>query len=401
MPGMVLTTERGDKLEFTAVRLAHTRTGMAGEKHYGNQPVSRVKGVNKMRMVVKLGAVVLLAVLIGLASTNAGLASNKVVMKVAWAETADPLGHPGSAALNVFKTYVERKSGGEVEVQLYPAGQLGDAKSLIEQVKKGIIQSCASIPSGMVAGSYYSDFNIFDIPYLFSSNAVAWRVLEPKSQFFKDMSDAVAKKAGLRVLGFFIEGQRHFSNNVREIRKPEDLKGLKIRTMEVPAHQEMVRALGATPTPVSWLELYGALQTGVADGQENPIGNLVYIKGYEVQKYLTLDGHVTLLNTWLVNESWFKQLSARHKQIILEAAEVATTTNRGMAELNDAIGLKELSDKGMKIYTPSRQELEAFKAATQPRVLKFIKGAVQDATWIDRILNEVDAAEASLAGLGS
>lgn len=354
-----------------------------------------------MRTVPKLCVVLLLGVLVSLVFGSTGLASSKVVMKLGWAETADPMGHPTSGALNVFKTYVERESGGEIEVQLYPAGQLGDAKSLIEQVKKGIIQSCASIPSGMIAGSYYPDFNIFDIPYLFRSNAVAWRVLEPKSQFFQDISEALARKAGLRVLGFFIEGQRHFSNSKREIRKPEDLKGLKIRTMEVPAHQEMVRALGAIPTPVSWLELYGALQTGVVDGQENPIGNLVYIKGYEVQKYLTLDGHVTLLNTWVVNESWFKRLSAEHRRIILEAAEVATLTNRGMAELKDAIGLKELRDKGMKIYVPNHQELEAFKAATQPRVIKFIRSAVQDATWIDRILKEVDAAEAELASFGS
>ena len=127
---------------------------------------------------------------------------------------------------------------------------------------------------------------------------------------------------------------------MREIRKPEDLKD----PHEVPAHQEMVKALGAVPTPVSWLELYSALQTKVVDGQENPIGNLAYLKGYEVQKYLTLDGHVTLLNTWVVNEAWFSKLAPAYKQAILEAAEVSMLVNRGMAELSDALGIKELAE---------------------------------------------------------
>lgn len=341
-----------------------------------------------------------LTVAMALASCGIGSAAPKVIMKLAWAETADPMSHPTSSALTVFKSYVEGKTNGEIEVQLYPAGQLGDAKSMIEQVSRGIIQSCASIPSGMIAGSYWSEFNIFDIPYLFSSNAVAWRVLDPSRQFFSDIANALAKASGLRPLGFFIEGQRHFSNSVREIRKPEDLKGLKIRTMEVPAHQEMVKALGAVPTPVSWLELYSALQTKVVDGQENPIGNLAYLKGYEVQKYLTLDGHVTLLNTWVVNEAWFSKLAPAYKQAILEAAEVSMLVNRGMAELSDALGIKELAEKGMQIYTPNAEELKAFKDATQPRVLEYIRSVVKDATWVDRILNEAAQAEAELAAFG-
>lgn len=353
-----------------------------------------------MRKNARITLALALAAIMGFACCGIGVAAPKVIMKLAWAETADPMSHPTTSALTVFKSYVESKTNGEIEVQLYPAGQLGDAKSLIEQVKKGIIQSCASIPSGMIAGSYWAEFNIFDIPYLFSSNAVAWRVLEPSDQFFKDISNALASSAGLRVLGFFIEGQRHFSNSVREIRSPEDMKGLKIRTMEVPAHQEMVRALGAVPTPVSWLELYSALQTKVVDGQENPIGNLTYIKGHEVQKYLTLDGHVTLLNTWVINEAWFGRLSAAHKQAILEAAEVSMLVNRGMAELKDAIGIKELADKGMKIYTPTAQEMKAFKDATQPRVLKYINSVVKDTKWIDRIMKEANQAEAELAVLG-
>jgi C4-dicarboxylate-binding protein DctP len=353
-----------------------------------------------MKRMCRIAGILLLTIFVSLATVNIGQAAGKVTMKLGWAETADPYSHPTTAALTVFKDYVESSSGGAIEVRLYPAGQLGDAKSLIEQVKKGIIQSCASIPSGMIAGSYYADFNIFDIPYLFSSNAVAWRVLEPKSKFFQDFADSTAKNGGIRPLGYFIEGRRHLTNNVREIRKPEDLKGLKIRTMEVPAHQEMMKAMGAIPTPVSWLELYTALQTGVVNGQENPIGNIVYLKAYEVQKYLTLDGHLTLLNTWVVNEKWYQKLTNTQRAIIREAAEVATLTNRGYSELKDTTGLKELRDKGMKIYSPTAQELAAFKAATQPTVVKYIEKSVKDPSWVKRILKEVQTAESELNQLG-
>jgi TRAP-type C4-dicarboxylate transport system substrate-binding protein len=176
------------------------------------------------------------------------------------------------------------------------------------------------------------------------------------------------------------------------LRKPADFSGLKIRTMDVPAHMEMVKALGASPTPVSWTELYGALQTGVIDGQENPIGNILYAKVYEVQKYLTLDGHVTLLNTWVVNEEWFKKLPAKIKSAVLEAAEVAALTNRGMSQLNDAVGVGELKKK-MQVTVLSDKELETLQKVTQEKVVPFIQNAVEDKVWIEKVKQEISKAE--------
>jgi len=319
-------------------------------------------------------------------------AQDKFTMKIGWAETADPKGHPGSAAMYVFKDYVENLTEGKLEVSLHPAAQLGDAASLLGQVKKGVIQACSSIPSGMIAGRYYKNVYIFDIPYLFKNNAVAWQVVNPSTDFFKKMADDLAAKAEIRPLAFFVEGQRHFTNNKRPLRNPADFSGLKIRTMDVPAHMEMVKALGASPTPVSWTELYGALQTGVIDGQENPIGNILYAKVYEVQKYLTLDGHVTLLNTWVVNEEWFKKLPAKIKSAVLEAAEVAALTNRGMSQLNDAVGVGELKKK-MQVTVLSDKELETLQKVTQEKVVPFIQNAVEDKVWIERVKQEISKAE--------
>lgn len=327
------------------------------------------------------------------AVSTGAVAASKYQMKMGWAETADPYGHPGSAAMTVFKDYVEKLTAGQLEVKLYPAAQLGDAKSMLSQVKKGVLQSCSSIPSGMIAGRYYKNLNIFEIPYLFKNTSIAWHVLQPSSPFFKDLSKDMAEDIGIRPLAFFIEGQRHFTNNVRAIEKASDMSGLKIRTMEVPAHMEMVKAFNATPTPISWVELYGALQTGVIDGQENPIGNILYAKLYEVQKYLTLDGHVTLLNTWVVNEKWLQGLPSEIQKAIFQAAEVAAITNRGMSQVAEAVGLQKLQEKDIKITVLTQSELANFARIAQERVNPYVQESLTDKKWLDQIQNEIKKAE--------
>lgn len=316
-----------------------------------------------------------------------------IKMKLAWAETADPTGHPVSAAFAVFKSKVEQLTNGKLIVDLYPAGQLGDAKSMLEQVDQGIIQSSASIASGLIAGSYYDNFNIFDVPYLFRSSAVAWQVLNPSTDFFKEISDDMAATTGIRPIALFMEGSRHFTNNVREIKSPADMKGLKIRTMEVPAHIEMVKALGASPTPVSWLELYSALQTGVVDGQENPIFNIQYLKAHEVQKYLTLDGHIFLLNAWVVNEEWYSELPESIKLAIKEAADLAVITGKGMVEVTNTVGVEDLKEKGMQVYAPTAEELNEFRELSQSAVIPWVEENITDPSWIDKLNKAIVEAE--------
>lgn len=316
-----------------------------------------------------------------------------ITMKVTWSESADPFEHMVSAGMYVFKKCVEEYTGGSIEVKLYPAGQLGDAKSTLEQVKEGVIQGCMSIPSGLIAGRYYPDFYIFDVPYLFSNCAVAWEVLNPNSEFIKNISDDLTKKTGLRLLVLGIEGMRHFTNDVRPIKSPDDLKGLKIRTMEVPAHMEMVKALGGSPIPVPWLELYTALQTGVVDGEENPISNINYMKFYEVQKYLTLDGHITLLDAFVINDKWFNSQSDSNQKAILQAAEMMALAHRGMNEILEGKGLELLQEK-MEVTFLTAQEKEAFKEACQGPVIEYIKSQISSPELLDELLQKVKEVEA-------
>jgi len=315
-----------------------------------------------------------------------------VTMKVAWSESADPFEHMVGAGMYVFKKCVEEYTGGSIEVQLYPAGQLGDAKSTLEQVKEGVIQGCMSIPSGLIAGRYYPDFSIFDVPYLFNNNAVAWEVLKPSSDFIQGIGDDLAEKTGLRLLDLGIEGMRHFTNDERSIKTPEDMKSLKIRTMEVPAHMEMVKALGASPIPVPWLELYTALQTGVVDGEENPVSNVVYMKFYEVQKYMTMDGHITLLDAFVINDKWFKAQSESNQKAILQAAQMMALAHRGMNEILEGKGLEVLQEK-MDVTFLTAEEKAAFKTATQGPVIEYIKSQISSPELLDELLEKVKEVE--------
>ncbi len=327
----------------------------------------------------------------GAASSEAEM--KPVVMKLAWAETAEPDGHPLSAALYSFKDDVEARTEGKVTVELFPAGQLGDAKSMINQVKEGIIQSCASIPSGLIAGSYYDNFNVFEIPYLFPTNEVAWEVIQPGAEFFNEITNAMTEETGIRPLALLLEGKRHFTNSEREIQSPADLEGLKIRTMEVPAHMKMVEALGGLPTPVSWLELYSALQTGVVHGQENPVFNIQYLKAYEVQDYLTLDGHLSLLNVWVIDDEWFSGLPADIQADIQASVKVAADLHREKAEAMNQAGVADLKEKGMQVYQPTPEQLEEFRVVTQEAVIPYIQENITDVSLIDTLQAAIEAAK--------
>lgn len=309
-----------------------------------------------------------------------------VNMKLAWSETLDPYKKSDSATMYVFKKTVEEYSGGEIQVSLYPAGQLGDAKTALEQTKKGIIQGCTSIPSGLFAAQYYPNFYIFDIPYLFPNATIAWQALNMNAPFFKKIQADVIEKTGLRIMSMGCGSDRHYTNNVRPIKSPDDMKGLKIRTMEVPAHMEIVKALGGSPIPISWLELYSALQTGVVDGEENTLENVYFAKLYEVQKYLTLDGHNTLFCLFAINNEWFESLSDRHQKIITQAAELAEIAGKGLLAINTGQGFDKLQEK-IEVTFLTAEEKEEFKKKAQPPVVKYIKSQITDPELLNEFLN--------------
>jgi tripartite ATP-independent transporter DctP family solute receptor len=215
------------------------------------------------------------------------------------------------ANLATFKGLVEGGSGGNVVVKVFPASQLGNERELIEGTKIGTIQMC--FVSGAIAG-FYKEAQVLDIPYLFASGPVAWKVMD--GPFGKDMAADILKQTGMRVLAYGETGFRNFTNSKLPIKSPADMKGLKIRVMETPVYVNMVKALGAAPTPIAWSEVYTALQQKVVDGQENPVATIVQAKLYEVQKYMILDGHSYGCDFFLINEKFYQSLPKESQELI-------------------------------------------------------------------------------------
>jgi tripartite ATP-independent transporter DctP family solute receptor len=253
----------------------------------------------------------------------------------------------------IFKNQVERNSNGRIEVKVFPNNQLGDYASMLQQIERNLL-SMAMINVGLYA-TYFPDIQALDIPFLFRNPRQANEMLVIKEgSYGKELSDRMAAKTNLRVLTFFCGAMRDFSNSKREIKTPDDMKGLRIRVMQIPSHIKTVEALGASATPISYSELYTALQTGVVDGQDNPPFVLNTIRLYEVQKFLTLDHHFANIHSLCMSEKFFKSLSPEDQAIVLDAANMAMRSYTGVQYAKEELDIENLADK-MKI-TPLNEE---------------------------------------------
>lgn len=316
----------------------------------------------------------------------------EIEITYAHTEVADPTQNMQAAAL-AFKDYVEERSGGKITVNVSPAGELGDTASLQEMTMTGEIEIAAAVTEGTVALAY-PNIQVCAIPYLFDSIDIALEVF--RGEFGQEMFEDMRQQTGLRVISVWDNGGfRHFTNSVREVRSPEDIEGLRIRTMDIPAHMAIVENLGASPTPISWAELYTALETGVVDGQENAIPVVIIGSVYEVQDYMTLDGHVYSQTHTIANDDWFNDLPVLYQQIILDGGEKAGFVGEKYVRAYRDHGLAYLS-RYMEIYEPTPEEIELFRVATQEPVLEFIREDLDEPEWVDRVLEAVQEAREQL-----
>ena len=269
---------------------------------------------------------------------------------------------PEHAFALVFKSMVEANSNGKVAVELFPGNALGDTKATMEMARSGSIEMV--ITTGTIA-SLYPQVQVIFLPYVFKSDEIAWWFFD-QSQMWKDMTAELEKKTGLKMLAVGQNGTRHFTNNKRPIHTPADMKGLKFRVMQSPIYVKMVEAMGAAATPLASGEIYTAAQTGVVDGQENPIWNIAANKWYEVQKYITLDGHTWSENFVTINAAWFNKLPKQYQHIIKIAAFNAQTADRAAEALASRVLDFAAIQKSMEVYVPTTAELEQFKKAAAP-----------------------------------
>ena len=318
-----------------------------------------------------------------------------VTIRIGHLNPADVFESHSGAMTTIFKSLVETASAGQIEVKLYPNGQLGKDNEVIQQVRDGIVESCISSAGGVA--QHYPMVGVFDIPFAFPNIAVANRVIDQRSSFGKKFSSGLESQTGLKVLGLIDSGGFFaFTNSKRPIQSVADMKDLRIRTMTLPTHQTMVSSLGAKPTPLPWAEVYTALQTGVADGQMNPIPVIAFAKFDEVQKYLSITNHVITPYVWMMNGDFYRGLSAEHRAIVDWASEVATEAGRGVSRVIEASerGMPKLAQK-MQVNAVPPAELKKFAATAQPAVRKLIeeKLGAEGVEMLNAMLAAIDEAQ--------
>ena len=251
--------------------------------------------------------------------------------------------HQG-VAIDAFARVVEQRTGGRIKIQNFYSGALGGERESIEAVQLGT-QELTFTSTGPVP-NFVPETKILDIPFLFRDKAHAHLVLDgPIGDELLTQFDA----KGFKALMWAENGVRHMTNNKRAVNVPEDLKGLKMRTMENPIHIAAYKGFGIVPTPMAFPEVFTALQQGTVDGQENPLSVILFAKFSQVQKHLTLTGHVYSPALILMNKAVWDKLSAGDKAIFMEAAKESVKVNRARVAEDDAKGVAELRSQGMQI----------------------------------------------------
>lgn len=281
--------------------------------------------------------------------------------------------HSGAMAA-VFKSLVETGTNGSITVQLFPNGQLGKDDEVIQQVRDGLVQSVISSSGGISA--HYKMVGVFDMPFAFPNIGAVHQVMNLESEFGQKFAADLSAKTGLKVLGLLDSGGFFaISNSKRPIMTADDLEGMRVRTMTLPTHEATIKSLGGQPTPLPWAEVYTALQTGVADGQMNPIPIIAFAKFDEVQKYLSITNHVITPYVWTMNQEFYDSLSDEERQVVDTAAKVAVDAGRGISRIIEASAEKGLPKLGerMEINAIPPAELAKFAAASQPAVRAVIE----------------------------
>jgi len=243
---------------------------------------------------------------------------------------------------------------------------LGGERESIEAVQLGT-QELAFSSSGPVP-NFVPETKILDVPFLFRDKAHARAVLD--GPIGQELLTKFEPK-GFKALAWAENGFRHMTNSKRDIKEPADVKGLKMRTMENPVHITAYKALGIITTPMAFPEVFTALQQGTVDGQENPLSVIISAKFDQVQKYLSLTGHVYSPCIFLMNKGAFDKLSAADKQAFIDAAKEGTKANRARVDEDDAKGVEFLRGKGMQVDT--EVDKPAFVKALAPVEADFEK----------------------------
>ena len=284
--------------------------------------------------------------------------------------------------LKKFKEEIDKKLPGKYDIQLYANAQLGDDVKTTEAVRMGNLEMTG--PSSSPLTGIVKELGVFDLPFLFPSTEIAYKVMDgPAGQQLLDKME----EKGLKGLAYWENGFRHLTNSAREVKSPEDVKGLKIRVMQNPIHLATWKALGANPTPMPFSELFTAMQQKTVDGQENPIPTIYLSKYSEVQKFVTLTGHVYTPHILIIGKKLWDSLPKEDQKVFQQAAYDARDHVRKVSkEMNDSQTAK-LKEAGMTVTVLTPAQLKAFQDVVKPVYDEYTEKIGK--STVDSILAEV------------
>ncbi len=325
------------------------------------------------------------------------LRAAEYTMTIAHLYPDDLANNEAAPSLERFKQLVESATGGNVEVKVFGGGALGSEVETGKQAQIGKTIQSVLISSGAVS-SFYKKYQIVVTPFLFPNYKTAWAFFD--SPWFANFMQGIKEGSGLRYLGTFDDGGGFvaFTNNKRLIKTVEDIKGLRIRVEENPAHITMMKSLGASATPLPWGEVQTALATGLADGQFNAPGVNDMFKLADVTDYTTWSGHVYNSVTWLVSEAWFSKLPEDYRKTIVRASREAVSIGHGIATQISIIGWVNSCKNFKACYILPDAEKAKMRAIARPAYKTWIttdfglEAGDVDALWaeVDRIAAELD-----------
>ncbi len=311
---------------------------------------------------------------LALGATNAS--AEKMILKFGH------VGNPGSlfeASVNEFVKNANARLGDRAEVQAFGSSQLGKDKELLQKLKLGQVDF--ALPSSVMS-SVADEFGVFEMPYIIKSRDHMKAV---QAEIGDSVFNAAAEANGYKILGYFENGFRHITNNTRPVNEPADLEGIKLRTPKGEWRVKMFKLYGANPTPMAFSEVFTALKTGVIDGQENPYAQIWSAKFQEVQKYLSITGHVYTPAYVLTSAKHFAKLPEDIQSDLMAAAAESQDAVYEMAAKLETELLENLKNGGV---TVNEADKDAFIAASKPIYDEFaesVKGGADLITTVQSL----------------
>ena len=302
---------------------------------------------NSPRSMVSFRMVFILAFFL----SSCGSSNKEKVLKLAHGLDTS---HPVHKGMVFMAECLAEKSEGKLTIQIYPNQQLGSERQCVELLQIGSL-AMTKVSSAVMEG-FAPKYKVLSLPYIFSDKEHSYRVLDGE---IGDELLASGTEYWLRGLTFYDAGSRSFYTKDRPIMKPEDLAGLKIRVMKSPTAVNMIRAMGGSPTPVPWGELYTALQGGVVDGAENNPPSFYLSHHYEVCKYYSINEHTSVPDVLLISTIIWDQLSEEEQRWLHEAARESAVHQRKLWAESEKESLEAVAEAGVEILYPPKEPFAA------------------------------------------